>query len=395
MIYTLFIRKPLQKSVESSYEASSKKYGVLIESLSNLETLKTLGSIGQVQWKWEESSGDIAQKSIKSRMLSSSIITVTALLIQVNIIAILIVGVYMITAGVLTMGGLIATVILASRAIAPMAQVAGLISNYEQVKTTYKVLDEIMHMPVERPEGKKFLNRPDFKGKIEFKNISFAYKGSEKNVLDNLSFTIEEGEKVAIIGKMGSGKTTVEKLILGLYTPTEGSILLDGVEISQIDPADVRKNIGYVSQDVVLFKGTVKENIIFKEQDATDAKIIKAAELSGAANFIYKHPKGFDMEVGERGVGLSGGQKQSVVIARTLLMDTPIYMFDEPTNSMDNSEEIKLIKNLKEMLKEKTVIIVTHKPALLELVDRIIVLNEGKVVLDGKKAMVLKALGGE
>lgn len=394
LLYTLSIRQPLQKSIESSYEASSKKYGVLIESLSNLETLKTLGSVGQIQWKWEESSGDIAQKGIKSRMLSSSIVTVTALLIQVNIVAILIVGVYMISENELTMGGLIATVILASRAIAPMGQVAGLISNYEHVKTTYKVLDEIMHMPVERPEGKKFLSRPDISGKIEFKNVSFNYQGSDKNVLEDLSFTIEAGEKVAIIGKMGSGKTTVEKLILGLYTPNNGSILFDNIELSQIDPADVRQNISYVSQDVVLFKGTVKDNILYKEQDATDAQIIKAAELSGVSNFVNAHPRGFDMEVGERGMGLSGGQKQSIAIARALLMNTPIYMFDEPTNSMDGNEEMKLIKRLKVTLKDKSIILVTHKPALLELVDRIIVLDYGKIILDGKKDMVLKALGG-
>lgn len=394
LIYTILVRKPLRESIESSYDASSKKYGVLIESLSSLETLKTLGSIGQVQWKWEESSGDIAQKSIKSRMLSSSIVTVTALLIQINTVLIIIVGVYMIAVNDLTMGGLIATVILSSRAIAPMGQVAGLISNFEQVKKTYEVLDDIMNMPVERPEGKKFLSRPELSGKIEFKNVSFCYQGGSRNILQNLTFTIEAGEKVAIIGKIGSGKTTIEKLIMGLYSPSEGSILFDGIELSQIDPADVRSNIGYVSQDVTLFKGTVKENIIYGEQDATDVKIIQASDLSGVANFVNKDPKGFDMEIGERGMGLSGGQKQSVALARALLTDRSIYMFDEPTNAMDGNEESKLIKRLKEMLKTKTVIMVTHKPAILELVDRIIVLSDGKIVLDGKKDIVLKALGG-
>ncbi len=396
LLYTALIRKPLQESIESSYDAAAKKYGVLIESLASLETLKTLGSVSQTQWKWEESSGDIAQKSIKSRILSSSIVTVTSLLIQVNIVAILIVGVYMITDNLLTMGGLIATVILSSRAIAPMGQVAGLISNYEHVKTTYQILDEIMHMPVERPKGKKFLSRPHLSGAIEFKNVSFAYQGSRTNVLEDISFSIAAGEKVAIIGKIGSGKTTIEKLILGLYTPHEGSIMMDGIELSQIDPADVRKSIGYVAQDVVLFKGTIKDNITFKEQDATDAQIIKAAEISGITGFVNSNPKGFDMEIGERGMGLSGGQTQSVALARALLMDAPIYMFDEPTNSIDGSEEKKLIKRLKGVLKDKTLILVTHKPALLELVERIIVVDSGRIVLDGKKEMVLKALeGGE
>ncbi len=394
LIYTLFIRKPLQQSIESSYESAANKYGLLIESLSNLETLKVLGSTGQTQWRWEENCGDIAQKSIKSRILSSSIITVTSLLIQVNIVSILIVGVYMIGANELTMGGLIATVILASRAIAPMGQVAGLISNYEHVKTTYNVLEEVMHLPVERPEGKKFLSRPDLEGNIEFKNVSFNYATSEKNVLDDISFSIAAGEKVALIGKVGSGKTTIEKLILGLYSANSGSLLLDGIDISQIDPTDVRKSISYVEQNVVLFKGSVKENITYKEQDATDTQILRAADIGGVTSLVNKHPKGFDMEVGERGMGLSGGQVQSIAIARAFVSDTPIYILDEPTNSIDGSEETKLIKRLKRELKDKTLIVVTHKPALLALVNRIIVIDEGKVILDGKKAMVLKALDG-
>lgn len=394
LIYTLFMRDPLKKSIESSYEASAKKYGILIESLNNLETLKTLDSVGHIQWQWEESSGDIAQKSIKSRMISSSITTFTSLLIQVNMVLILVVGVYMISANELTMGGMIATVILASRAIAPMGQVASLISNYEHVKVTFNVLDNIMKMPVERPNGKEFINRPNLTGKIEFRNVSFNYSGSEENVLNNVSFTIEAGEKIAIIGKMGSGKTTIQKLILGLYSPNSGSILLDGVDITQLDPADIRKNIGYLSQDIRLFRGTVKDNIVYKAQDATDEQIIAAAELSGVSNFVNEHQKGFYMEVGEHGAALSGGQKQNVALAQALLMDTPIYMFDEPTNSMDGNEEKNLIKRLKVTFENKTVIIVTHKPTILELVERIIVLGNGKIVLDGKKEMVLKALDG-
>lgn len=390
--YTMLVKGPLKESIISAYTSAAQKYGILIESIASLETLKTLGAVGQVQWKWEESSGDIAQKGIKTRILASSILTVTSLLIQINIVAILIVGVYMISNNDLTMGGLIATVILASRAIAPMGQVAGLISGYEHVRTTYQTLEEIMKLPVERPEGKKFIHRPAFNGKIEFDNVSFAYPGCEKNIIDNLTFTINAGEKVAIIGKIGSGKTTVEKLMLGLYTPAEGSIMLDGIEIGQIDPVDLRKNVAYVPQDVVLFKGTLKENITYRAPDATDEQILKASMVSGVLNFVNKHPKGFDMEVGERGMGLSGGQIQSIALARALLVESPLYMFDEPTNSIDGQEEARLIGHLKEILGDKTVVLVTHKMSLLEMVDRVIVLDEGKVVLDGTKEMVLNAL---
>ena len=393
--YTLLIKDRLEESIESSYASAAKKFGILIESLSTLETLKTSGSVGQTQWKWEEASGDIAQKGIKTRILSSSIITVTSLVIQINIISILIVGVYMITANTLSMGGLIAAVILASCAIAPMGNVAGLFANYEQVKTTYNVLNDIMKLPVERPIGKKFLHRPDFSGKIEFRDVSFTYEGCERKLFDHLSFTIQAQEKVAILGKIGSGKTSIEKLILGLYTPQEGSILMDNIEMGQIDPVDIRKNISYVAQDVVLFKGTVKDNIIVRSQDATDAQIIKASQISGIDTFVNKHPKGFDMEVGEQGMGLSGGQKQSIALARALLTNTPIYLFDEPTNAIDGSEEKQLIGKLQMQLKDKTVVLITHKPALLALVDRIIVLDEGKIVLDGTKDKVLKALEGK
>ena len=392
LIYTFFIKDPLHRSIISTHEASAEKSGVLIESLSALETIKSMGAAGQVQWKWEETTGDIASKGIKSKILSSSITTVTALLIQLNTIALVVGGVYMIQSLTLTMGGLIAVTMLAGRAIAPMGQVASLISNYEHVKAAYDGIEKIMDMPVEHPDGKKFVQRSIFEGSIEFKNVGFSYPNAQKGALKNISFTIKHGEKIGFIGKIGSGKTTVEKLIMGLYTPTEGSILVDGIDINQIDPMDLRKNIGYVPQDVVLFKGTVKENIIYKFPEAEDSDIIKAASVSGVSDFVNKHPQGFDMEVGEKGSGLSGGQRQSITLARALLTDAPIMLLDEPTNSMDGKTETNIIKRLREFCANKTLILVTHKPALLELVDRLILVDDGEIVLDGSKQEVLNAL---
>lgn len=395
LCYTFFIKDPLQNAIKSTFEASAMKNGILIESLSSLETIKTLGASGHVQWNWEEATGEIANRSIKSKIITTSITTVTSFLVQLNTIAIIVLGVYMIQDTHLTMGGLIAAVMLSSRAIAPMGQVASLAANFEQTKTAYQSLSKIMQMPVERPEGKKFVRRNSFEGKIEFKNVSFTYPDTTKGSLDRINFVIQPGEKVGIIGRNGSGKTTLQKIILGLYAPIEGSVLIDGIDINQIDPADLRRNIGYVPQDVVLFKGTVRENIVQKAPYVDDMQIIKAAKVSGVDEYVNAHPLGFDMPVFERGDGISGGQRQSIAVARAFLLDSPIILLDEPTNSLDNTVESKLKANLKVNTVNKTMILVTHRTSMLDLVDRLIVMDNGKILLDGPRDEVLARLSGK
>ena len=395
LCYTFFIKDPLQNAIKSTFEASAMKNGILIESLSSLETIKTLGASGHVQWNWEEATGEIANRSIKSKIITTSITTVTSFLVQLNTIAIIVLGVYMIQDTHLTMGGLIAAVMLSSRAIAPMGQVASLAANFEQTKTAYQSLSKIMEMPVERPEGKKFVRRNSFDGKIEFKNVSFTYPDTTKGSLDRINFVIQPGEKVGIIGRNGSGKTTLQKIILGLYSPTEGSVLIDGIDINQIDPADLRRNIGYVPQDVVLFKGTVRENIVQKAPYVDDMQIIKAAKVSGVDEYVNAHPLGFDMPVFERGDGISGGQRQSIAVARAFLLDSPIILLDEPTNSLDNTVENKLKTNLKSNTINKTMLLVTHRTSMLDLVDRLIVMDNGKILLDGPRDEVLARLSGK
>ena len=395
LCYTFFIKDPLQNAIKSTFEASAMKNGILIESLSSLETIKTLGASGHVQWNWEEATGEIANRSIKSKIITTSITTVTSFLVQLNTIAIIVLGVYMIQDTHLTMGGLIAAVMLSSRAIAPMGQVASLAANFEQTKTAYQSLSKIMQMPVERPEGKKFVRRNSFEGKIEFKNVSFTYPDTTKGSLDRINFVIQPGEKVGIIGRNGSGKTTLQKIILGVYAPTEGSVLIAGIDINQIDPADLRRNIGYVPQDVVLFKGTVRENIVQKAPYVDDMQIIKAAKVSGVDEYVNAHPLGFDMPVFERGDGISGGQRQSIAVARAFLLDSPIILLDEPTNSLDNTVESKLKANLKVNTVNKTMILVTHRTSMLDLVDRLIVMDNGKILLDGPRDEVLARLSGK
>ena len=395
LIYTLAMRNKLQEHIKSTYKAAGNKNGILIESLSAIESLKTLGALGYAQWKWEEATGDIAEKSIHTKFLSASISTVTAFLVQLNTVLIIIAGVYMIDAMNMTLGGLIATVIISSRAIAPMGQVASLLANYEHTKTAYNAIESIMNLPVEHPDGKRFVQRPEYKGIVACKNVWFTYPEADNASLEDVSFKIEQGEHVALVGKIGSGKSTIQKLILGLYHAQEGSVLIDGIDIKQIDPSDLRKNIAYVSQDVVLFSGTVKENLIYRAPHADDEMILKAAKISGILDFVNKHPKGFDMPVGERGSMLSGGQRQSIAIARAILLDSPIVVLDEPTSAMDNATEQKILKNLRPYLDGKTLILVTHKTSLLNLVDRIILFEDGKKMLDGSKTEVLNQLSGK
>lgn len=395
LLYAFLIKKPLRASIESTHEASAKKSSILIETLNNIETLKTLGTLNQVQWKWEESSGEIATKSLRSRLLSASIPTVTQLLIQLNTVMVIIYGVYLIQDFELSMGGLIAVVILASRTLSPMGQVAALMTNYEDAKTSYETINDIISKPSERPSGKKFVERPDFSGHIEFSDVTFTYPNNDVPALRNVSFTIHPGEHVAIIGRIGSGKSTIEKLILGLYEPDSGQILIDGIDIKQIDPADLRKHLGYVSQDIMLFRGTVKENILYRATHASDMSMIKAANISGTSEFVKKHPKGYEMPIGERGQGLSGGQKQSIGIARAFLQNTPIMLMDEPSNAMDQITEANLLENLEKSLKDKTLLLITQKMTLLKIAERIIVMNEGKVFIDAPKDAALKQLQGE
>lgn len=390
--YAFAIKGPLQRSVESTYHANANKNAVLIESLNAIETIKTMGIGNHSQYIWEEATGDVASKGLSSRILSNSLGSVTTFLIQLSNVLILIVGVYLIKEHDMTMGGLIAVVILSSRALAPMGQVASLSANYEHTKTAYLTLNNIMGLPEERPINKEFLHLPRFSGLIEFRNVTFSYPNETTPIFKNLSFTINPGEKVAFIGKIGSGKTTVFKLLLGLYVPDEGSILIDNIDINQIDPADLRKNFGYVAQEVALFRGTVKSNIVARAPYADDGAILRAAKIGGVDEFVQYHPKGFDMPVRERGEGISGGQRQSIGIARAFLLNSPIMLLDEPGHSMDDASISRLIDTIIAVTKEKTLLLSTHDTRMLRMVNRIIVLDRGEIVIDDIKQAVLAIL---
>lgn len=392
LFYSFLLKGPVKRAIEATYEASSQKNAVLIETLTAMETIKSLGVEARAQWRWEQAIGEIAKASLKSKMLQSSLGRMTGFMQQMSTVIIVLAGVYIIQAGDLTMGGLIATVMLSQRAIGPMGQFANLITSYQQTKTALHSLDEIMGREVERPLNKRFIQHPKFEGKIEFINVSFTYPDETKPALDRVSFTIEPGEKVGIIGRIGSGKSTIEKLILGFYKVNEGAILLDGIDITQLDPAEVRRNINYVPQDVTLFSGDVRDNIAYRAPYVEDSTIIRAARLAGVDDFIKRHPSGYSLKVNEGGSSLSGGQRQSIGVARALLLDAPIYLFDEPTNAMDAKTEQLMINRLQKGTLNSTTIVVTHKMSLLQLTDRLMVMENGKLIADGSKQTVLEAL---
>ncbi len=392
IIYAYFIQAPLQKVVEKTLKASAQKNAILVEGVAGLETIKMLGAEGQIQRAWEEAVSYISKWGNKSRMISSSVQDVSYFLQNLMTVAVVVAGVYMITAGSLTSGGLVALVILSRQVIAPMAQVVNLATRYHHVREALKMLDDIMNLPVERPAGKTFLPRKRFDGVIGIKNLSFSYPGQTTMVLNNISLEIAAGEKVGIIGPVGSGKTTLGKLMLGLYEPVSGMVTMDGTDIRQIDPAELRHFLGYVPQDITLFQGTLRDNITMGVNNVDDQNVLQAAEMAGIIEFAKIHPSGFDMKVEEFGRGLSGGQRQCVAMARALLLDPPVLVLDEPTSNMDNRSEIRLKRYLAQTVKEKTMVIITHRASLLDMVTRLIVIDHGSIVADGPKDFVLEAM---
>lgn len=392
VVYAYIVQYKMHEFSETTYRASAMRNAALIESLTALETIKTQCAEGMVQKKWEGTTAFLARTNAQTRLLAASANNGAAAIQQGVNVALIIGGVYLIHAGHLSMGGLIAVTMLGSRAISPLGQAVGLLMQYQSARTALESLDNLMNSPVERSDDESFVHRPELSGNIEFRNVSFSYPNQAEPALKNVSFTIKAGEKVVIIGRTGSGKSTLQKLILGLYAPSTGAVRIDGIDQRQLDPADLRRNIGFVGQDAILFYGSLRENITIGAPYADDSAVVHAAEVAGLSEFVNRHPQGFDMLIGERGESLSGGQRQEVAIARAVLMDPPILLMDEPTSAMDFSTEYQFKLRLRQYAAHKTMIIVTHRTSLIELADRIIVVDDGQVVADGPRETVVEAL---
>lgn len=392
ILAAILVKKPLRGYVKEIVQGNAQKNAVLVESISGLETIKSLGAEGLMQQKWEKFVANSAQSGLRSRFLSSLISNLVYYAQQITTVATVIIGVYEIHARLLTLGGLIACNILSSRVSAPLAQLTNLLTRYEQAKEALRNLNSIAETPQERSTETHYVHRAKFDGNIEFNEVSFQYPNQKTMALDKLSLKIKAGEHVAIVGRIGSGKTTMQKLLLGFYTPQSGNIRIDDIDYAQIDPVDLRGNIGYVPQECLLFYGTVRDNIVMGMPWASDDAVIAAGRISGVDKFVNRNPFGYNLPVAERGEHLSGGQKQAVVIARAMIGNPPILFLDEPTSAMDNLSERELIDNIAHYAKDKTLIIATHNLALLPLVDRIIVLEAGRILMDGPKDKVLPAL---
>ena len=392
VIYAYVVQHKMHELSETTYRAAALRNAALVESLTALETIKTQGAEGVVQNKWERTSAFLSRTNAQMRLLSASATNGAATIAQVVSVALIVAGVYLIHERLLTMGGLIAVNMLGGRAIAPLGQAVGMLMQFQNARMSLETLDKLMAQPVARPDALAFIHRPEIEGEIEFRDVSFSYPGQDEPALQNVSLRVAPGEHVVILGRTGSGKTTLQKLMLGLYQPTAGAVRIDGIDLRQLDPADLRRNVGFVGQDATLFYGTLRENIAIGAPYADDSAIVHAAEVAGLTQFVNRHPKGFDMLIGERGESLSGGQRQEVAIARAVLMDPPVLFFDEPTSAMDFTTEAAFKERVRRFAAHKTMVIVTHRSSLIDLATRMIVVDDGRIVADGPREKVVQAL---
>lgn len=386
------IQMRLKHVVRKSVQSAESKHGLLVETIHGLETIKSGNADGRFRLRYGKVVAENALHAQKSRFWSALGVNIALFLQQVAAVIIVLHGMYLVQSGALTVGGLIACVILGGRAIAPIGQIANLMTRYHQAGGAMKSLDVFMSKPVERPRTRRFLHRPDLKGKMTFEKVSFAYPHTDNQVLDDVSFNIERGERVGIIGRIGSGKSTLARLMMNMYEPQGGRILVDDTDMRQIDPADLRRNMAYIAQDAVLFQGSVRENITASLPHANEEHVLAVAKDSGVHDFVSVHPMGYDAPVGEYGSFLSGGQRQAISLARAMLINPHVMICDEPTNAMDSQAEEAFCRYVREKMKDKTFILVTHRHSLLPLVDRLILLHRGRVIMDGKRDEVIAAL---
>jgi ATP-binding cassette subfamily C protein LapB len=390
--FAWLIQRRLRDTVQRSLALAGERQALLIETLGGLETLKACGAESERQYRWESTHGALTRLDAHARNLSALASNGTLFIQQLCGMATIVVGVYAIIGGTLSVGALVASYMLGSRVLAPLGQIAGLISRYQQAQLTMRSTDALMALPQERSPGQQALERTRLEGAVAARQVSFSYAGQPAPALNGVSFSLKPGERVGIIGRSGSGKSTLGRLLMGFYEPAQGQFLLDGLDPRQLDIADLRSQIGYVAHDLPLLAGSLRDNLTLGARYVSDARMLEVAVMTGVIDLARQHPLGFERPVGERGQLLSGGQRQAVLLARALLLDPPILLLDEPTSHMDNASEDALRLRLHETVPGKTLLLVTHRTSMLSLVDRLIVMDNGRVVSDGPKDAVIEAL---
>ncbi|MCX7210702.1 MAG: type I secretion system permease/ATPase [Burkholderiales bacterium] len=398
MITAILVQYPMHKLMLETFRDQSAMMGVLIESIEGIETLRVTGASGIMIKRYEELNATTAHSGMRFRIISNIVMTFFNLVQQAQGIIVMVWGTYLIHQGELSTGALVGCMMFAGRAIGPVGQFVQLAMRFQTAKTAMAGLNSLMEMPTERDPARSYLQKTKFNGSIEIQKLSFAYPSTGNHkppiALRDVTLSIEPGERVAFVGKIGSGKSTLLRMIAGLFQPIEGQVKIDGIDIRQIDPVDFRNQIGYVTQDLRLFRGTLRENIFLGRSAATVDAFMEVVALTGLDKIADAHPMGYDMPIGSMGLGLSGGQRQLVALARALVTRPKILLMDEPTSAMDMQTEAMFTKRLEDIVKGRTVIIVTHRPSLLSVVDRIVVMDNQRMVADGEKEKILAMLAG-
>lgn len=392
VVIGLYYQRKMKSIIQESMAENALKSALMFETVTGLETIKVQAAESHTQRRWEELTDKASYTSVKIRRISSHASHWAVFLQQMASVGIIIIGTYLISAGEVSMGALIACVILSGRALAPLGQIAGLLTRMNQSRESLNQLNDLMNKDVERPRGKHFIAVPQAKGRVEFRDVTFHYPEQSVPALHSSSLIIQPGEHIGIIGAVGSGKTTLQRLLMNLYEPDTGTIMLDETDVRQVDPGDLRRNIGVVQQRPMLFYGSVRENITMGHETAPERAVLRAAELSGVMEFLRDTQHGLDTQVGERGEALSGGQQQAVAVARALLYDPPVMILDEPTASMDPASENRLMRRLNAVTRGRTMILITHKGSMLKLCNRLVLMDRGRILADGPKEEILKRL---
>ncbi|TCB38253.1 type I secretion system permease/ATPase [Acinetobacter sp. ANC 4910] len=398
MLVGMLSQRPLARYISESMKESSQRQGLAVEAIEGIETLKANNATSWAQQKWDYYTAKNAASSTKTRDLSNFVVNFSVAIQQLNTVILVIVGTYLIHSPdpnhKITMGALIASVILSGRALAPLAQISSLAIRFQQAKIGLQGLQSIIERKIERHPDRQYISLDRVNGELKFQNVCFKYQKDIPPALKGLNLTIAPGEKVGILGKIGSGKTTTLKLASGMFEPLEGNVTLDGVDLRQLDPNYLRNQVALLGQAPRLFLGTLRENLDLSRQDgfSTDQELLQALKRFGLDSLIQNHPRGLDMPLGEDGLGLSGGQKQIIALARLTLRSPRVVLLDEPTNGLDQLTERQTLTALHQWCKDKTLLVVTHRTQVLSIVSRVIVIDQGQVVMDGPRDEVLKKL---
>lgn len=401
IIVGLLAQIPLSRFINESMRESSQRQGLTVEAIEGLETLKTNNAFNWAQKRWDFFTAKSAASSIKVKNISNFVTNFTMMMQQLNTVFLVLTGTYLIHSDnpseKITMGALIACVILSGRALAPLGQIAGLAIRFQQAWLALKGVNGIVERATDRDSERNYVTLSHIQGAVKFHHVSFGYSKDGEPTVNNLDLTLQPGEKVAILGKIGSGKSTMLKLAAGLYEPQQGNISLDDVDLRQIDPHFLRNQVVLLEQNPRLFLGTLRENLDLARMDgfSTDQDLLNALARFGLIDLIRQHPRGLDMPLGEDGLGLSGGQKQMVALARMTLKDPRVVLLDEPTTGLDQTSEVYALRALAHWCQSRTLVVVTHRSQVLQLVNRIVVVEDGKVVLDGPRDAVLKHLSAK